>query len=789
MGGVDGVNPSLLAHDESSSCCATFIGPRDFSHIVDPDTFETDVRDAMANMPHFLTLYSKFDNVTAIDCLRSRVRENSAHIFRPWWYALAFKNPCLERLFALNVSYRASRSILANCLIIPIMAFVRSLMKTLMKRNVINGQDFTPLLHYFTVAVILSAVLLTLPTLMLQNKVKHQTETMCYATYSLMLLLWGVLHYLFRDLVYQMEGAPSERWMMELLTWISLLLFGLGFIAILFNVMKLRCCIGQYVLVFHLICHFIATITILSKHSQDILWFDGLVRLLMYITFTAFSYWLLYTSEFEMRIRFLIWLSTYLSRNVMGTSCTNVNQFVTAAERLHDGLQECKDMLLAIRSEGDLRSADSKQRMSKIGETLEACMQQLRSGDNLYGLSYGDLEVRDEQLEVIDAYLWSTKDRFSSQLTTLRGSADTNYVSRSSLSFPVYSAPSPPLQITPFEDVAYNVLVSDWNFDVLNHFATTDQAFLSIGCGMLYQFEMLHNVDRTTIVSFLSRLESFYLDVPYHNKMHGAMVAQKLLCLANYIHMLEHLNPLDEALLIVSALAHDVGHPARNNSFFVRTQHPVAQLYNDIAVLENYHAANTFRILSTAGCNVFADFDYEYVRSQIIGLILATDTVDNFQMISQFVLMRSSEEFTFEDLKTRMLTSKMLIKAADVAAPTMPWAISQEWVSRLLGEFYAQGAEEAALGLPISALCDRTHHQQAAKSQAAFLKIVVSPLYRSILPLGSVELDQIMRQVESNIERWTGMDTAGDTIHCIECDDAKANLDVSFVLDYLSHKA
>ncbi|GBE62253.1 3,5 -cyclic-nucleotide phosphodiesterase [Babesia ovata] len=498
---------------------------------------------------------------------------------------------------------------------------------------------------------------------------------------------------------------------------------------------------------------------------------------------------MLYNSEFEMRIRFLIWLSSYVSRTVMGASCPDVSQFVTAAERLHDGLQECKDLLLAVRSEGDLGSAETKQRISKMGETLEACMQQLRSGDNLYGLSYGDLEVHEEQLEVIDAYLCSTKDRFSSQLTTLRGSSDTTIVSRKSLSFPVYSAPSPPVLITPFEDVGYDVLVSDWNFDVLNHFATTEQAFLSIGCGMLFRFELSHNVDRSVIVSFLSRLESFYLDVPYHNKMHGAMVAQKLLCLANYIHMLEHMTVLDEALLVVSALAHDVGHPARNNSFFVRTHHPVAQLYNDIAVLENYHAANTFKILSTEGCNVFADFDYEYVRSQIIGLILATDTVDNFQMISQFVLMRSSEDFSFEDLKTRILTSKMLIKAADVAAPTMPWAISREWVSRLMGEFYAQGAEEAALGLPISALCDRAHHQQAAKSQAAFLKIVVSPLYRSILPLGSVELDNIMRQVESNIESWTKMDASGDTIPCIECDGDKANLDVSFVLGYLSHIA
>ena len=48
---------------------------------------------------------------------------------------------------------------------------------------------------------------------------------------------------------------------------------------------------------------------------------------------------------------------------------------------------------------------------------------------------------------------------------------------------------------------------------------------------------------------------------------------------------------------MVSALCHDVDHSGRNNHFEVSSYSKLALRYNDESVLENHHAATTFKIL------------------------------------------------------------------------------------------------------------------------------------------------------------------------------------------------
>lgn len=54
----------------------------------------------------------------------------------------------------------------------------------------------------------------------------------------------------------------------------------------------------------------------------------------------------------------------------------------------------------------------------------------------------------------------------------------------------------------------------------------------------------------------------------------------------------------DEAIMCIAALGHDVGHPGVSNAFLVSTNQSLALVYNDNAVLENYHAYVTFKTIT-----------------------------------------------------------------------------------------------------------------------------------------------------------------------------------------------
>ena len=57
---------------------------------------------------------------------------------------------------------------------------------------------------------------------------------------------------------------------------------------------------------------------------------------------------------------------------------------------------------------------------------------------------------------------------------------------------------------------------------------------------------------------------------PYHNAVHAADVANAVCFFINN-GLGSHLSNLEISSLILSALAHDIGHPGLNNAFLVAT--------------------------------------------------------------------------------------------------------------------------------------------------------------------------------------------------------------------------
>merc|ERR1712211_174289 len=84
-----------------------------------------------------------------------------------------------------------------------------------------------------------------------------------------------------------------------------------------------------------------------------------------------------------------------------------------------------------------------------------------------------------------------------------------------------------------------------------------------------------------------------------------------------------------------------MGHHGRTNSFHVNRRDKLALTYNDRSVLENYHLATAFDLISSSSSvNLFeglSDQLVSSVRSDAIDMVLATDMTVHFSKVGSFV--------------------------------------------------------------------------------------------------------------------------------------------------------
>ncbi|CAE8613287.1 unnamed protein product, partial [Polarella glacialis] len=67
------------------------------------------------------------------------------------------------------------------------------------------------------------------------------------------------------------------------------------------------------------------------------------------------------------------------------------------------------------------------------------------------------------------------------------------------------------------------------------------------------------------------------------------------------------------------------------------------------------------------------------------------------------------------------------LHTADIANPMKPWDLCEFLADRCLEEFFAQGDQEKALGIPVQMLNDRDKVNRP-NSQVGFIEFVISPL-------------------------------------------------------------
>lgn len=185
--------------------------------------------------------------------------------------------------------------------------------------------------------------------------------------------------------------------------------------------------------------------------------------------------------------------------------------------------------------------------------------------------------------------------------------------------------------------------------------------------------------------------------------------------------------------LLVAAVCHDVGHDGHTNAFHVNTQSELAMIYNDTSVLENHHCAMTFSILGKRDCNMFELLPSKmrkYLRMVIIAGILSTDMSCHFALTQDF--KNHPPTFDPNNEADRLLLIKVMLHAADIGNPVLPFNINKAWSEKVHREFLAQAQEEQKLGIPSSPHMTAVDEAVRNKLEVNFIDYIVMPLWERL---------------------------------------------------------
>ena len=318
------------------------------------------------------------------------------------------------------------------------------------------------------------------------------------------------------------------------------------------------------------------------------------------------------------------------------------------------------------------------------------------------------------------------------------------------------------------------ILTKEFNIFKLKSLIGTENVLPLIGKTILDAFginDTMINISK--LDSFLQKISNSYnINVPYHNSIHGSNVTQTILLffLNSNAEELCATSMLDILSIFIAALGHDLGHPGLTNNYQINSFSDMAIMYNDISCLENYHISRLFRIVREKENNIFEKLsviDYRSLRKRIVNMILATDMANHGKVMS-VIKGRIQIDSNTNIAKTELLSRNpknlfdeqqaflnLFIHSAALAHNTKLFSISIQWVELLTKEFWLQGDKEKNMNLPISFLCDRIG-ADIPSSQVGFIKGFVLPTFDVLIQMFP-SLHYTVDNAKNNLDEWEKM--------------------------------
>ncbi len=242
-------------------------------------------------------------------------------------------------------------------------------------------------------------------------------------------------------------------------------------------------------------------------------------------------------------------------------------------------------------------------------------------------------------------------------------------------------------------------------------------------------------IDRKTLRRFLTAVEASYRPNPFHNFRHCFCVTQMMFTLIHGcgLDKKSYFRPRDLAVFLTAAICHDLDHPGLNNSYQVNARTALAIKYANVSPLENHHKDQAMKLLNDPETNIFGNLneaEIEEAKADVSRLILATDMAKHNEIVARFESFVTAG-FDGSDADHVNSLKCVLIKACDISNECRPISVSEDWVERLLQEYFEQSDLEKSQRLPFAPFMDRDKVTKSS-AQTGFLRSTLIPFMETI---------------------------------------------------------
>ncbi|PHJ24638.1 3 5 -cyclic nucleotide phosphodiesterase domain-containing protein [Cystoisospora suis] len=301
--------------------------------------------------------------------------------------------------------------------------------------------------------------------------------------------------------------------------------------------------------------------------------------------------------------------------------------------------------------------------------------------------------------------------------------------------------------------------IFSWDFDMscLDQNLSAKLAYeLLIWCADKAQI----NVPLESCTKLVLSVQQNYYNNPFHNFNHALHAAQAVLLITKDLSFQQWFTYEDKFIIMLAALGHDIGHPGVTNEFLISMRSFTSILFNETAVLENYHSLLFLDLLKNPDLDILRMLAPEAVqkaRQRIIGAILATDKALDMKLLDLLMELRNKNDKVPvpASLLEPSIRDACLIHAADHALALLNFPLYRKWAERMLIEMHFQNTMDEALKLPrsypgISRLSEAT----LAGSQVILIDSHYLPFFSTLAWFFPGDLDMRVSVMKANAAFW-----------------------------------